>query len=227
MIKKMSTIAGAMALGAVSYAQPDKPGAWYSYFGSQQLNNTNWNWHNELQYRNFNAVGDLEQLLLRTGIGYNLTPGNNNILFGYGFIHGRPYLKAGFDERITVNEHRLFQQFITRQSISRVNVQHRYRFEQRFLPDNFKLRFRYLLGLTVPVNKAKMDAKAFYVSAYNEIFIHTDGNLFDRNRSFAGVGYVIKKELRFDVGFMRQMLAQDSRNQVMISLYNNLPVNFN
>lgn len=227
MIKKMFSIAGAMALGSITYAQEDKLGAWYSYFGSQQLNKTSWNWHNEIQYRNFNKGGDLEQLLLRTGIGYNLTSGNNNILLGYGFIHGRPYPNPDLEDKVTVNEHRLFQQFITKQSISRVNVQHRYRFEQRFLPDNFKLRFRYLLGATVPLNKTAMDANALYVSAYNEIFIHTDGNLFDRNRSFAGIGYVIKKDLRFDVGFMRQMLAQRSRNQVMVSLYNNLPINFN
>ena len=227
MIKKMFTIAGAMALGSVTYAQPDKLGAWYNYFGNQQLKKSNWNWHNEVQYRNFNKGGDLEQLLLRTGIGYNLTPGNNNVLLGYGFVHGRPYAQPELHEKITVNEHRLFQQFTTKQSISRVNVQHRYRFEQRFLPDNFRLRFRYLLGATLPLNKATMDAKAFYVTGYNEIFIHTDGNLFDRNRSFAGVGYVIKKDLRFDVGFMRQMLAQQSRNQLMVSLYNNLPLSFN
>lgn len=223
----MFAIAGAMALGGIAYAQPDELGAWYSYFGNQQLKKTKWNWHNEIQYRNFNKGGDLEQLLLRTGIGYNLTPGNNNLLIGYGFIHGRPYLKPGSDEKTTVDEHRLFQQFTTKQSISRVNLQHRYRFEQRFLPDNFKLRFRYWLGATVPLNKATMDANAVYLTGYNEIFIHTDGNLFDRNRSFAGIGYVIKKDLRFDVGFMRQMLAQQSRNQIMVSLYNNLPLSFN
>ena len=223
----MFSIAGTMVLGSIIYAQEDKLGAWYSYFGSQQLNKTSWNWHNEVQYRNFNKIGDLEQLLLRTGIGYNLTPGNNNILLGYGFIHGRPYPNSNLEDKVTVNEHRLFQQFITKQSISRVKVQHRYRFEQRFLPDNFKLRFRYLLGTTIPLNKATMDAKAFYVSAYNEIFIHTDSNLFDRNRSFIGVGYVIRKDLRFDIGFMRQMLAQQSRNQVIVSLYNNLPISFN
>lgn len=227
MIKKMFAVAGAMALGGITYAQPDEPGAWYSYFGNQQLKKTNWNWHNEIQYRNFNKGGDLEQLLLRTGIGYNLTPGNNNLLVGYGFIHGRPYVMPGSDEKVTVNEHRLFQQFITKQSIGRVNVQHRYRFEQRFLPDIFKLRFRYWLGATVPLNKATMDAKAVYLTGYNEIFIHTEGNLFDRNRSFAGIGYVLRKDLRFDVGFMRQMLAQRSRNQVMVSLYNNLPISFN
>lgn len=227
MIKKLLTIAGAMALNAITYAQPDELGAWYNYFGNQQLQKSNWNLHTEIQYRNFNKGGDLEQLLLRTGIGYNLTPGNNNILLGYGFIHGRPYVKQGLDEKFTVNEHRLFQQFTTKQSMARVNVQHRYRFEQRFLPDNFKLRFRYLLGVTVPVNKPAMEANAIYLSGYNELFIHTSGAIFDRNRSFVGLGYVIKKDLRFDVGFMRQMLAQNSRNQLMISLYNNLPVSFN
>ena len=61
-------------------AQKSNVGNWFVYLGNQKINNQ-WNWHNELQYRNFNFLGDLNQLLLRTGIGYNLTENNNNILF--------------------------------------------------------------------------------------------------------------------------------------------------
>ena len=68
------------------YAQKTDVGNWFIYFGNQKINNR-WNWHNEVQYRNFNFIGDLQQLLLRTGIGYNLTENNNNILLGYGFIN--------------------------------------------------------------------------------------------------------------------------------------------
>ncbi len=47
---------------------------------------------NEVQYRNFNFIGDTEQVLIRTGLGYNLTENNNNILLGAAFIYSEPYL---------------------------------------------------------------------------------------------------------------------------------------
>jgi hypothetical protein len=50
------------------------------------------NIHNELQYRNYNAKGDLGELLFRTRIGYNLSDNNNNILLGYGYILSENYV---------------------------------------------------------------------------------------------------------------------------------------
>ena len=59
-------------------AQSSVFGNWLIYFGDKKINNK-FNWHHEVQYRNFNFLGDTEQLLLRTAIGYNLTENNNNI----------------------------------------------------------------------------------------------------------------------------------------------------
>ena len=116
-------------LSLKGFSQASDIGNWIIYFGNKQINEK-WNWHHEVQYRNYNAIGDLEQLLLRTGIGYNLTENNNNLLLGYGFINSQNYL-ANTDEKEGIDEHRIFQQFITRQNIGRVKLQHRYRFEQR------------------------------------------------------------------------------------------------
>ena len=106
-------------------AQKSNVGNWFVYLGNQKINNQ-WNWHNELQYRNFNFLGDLNQLLLRTGIGYNLTENNNNILLGYGFINSQKYISDS-NEKVGTNEHRIYQQFITKQSFDKVFLQHRYR----------------------------------------------------------------------------------------------------
>ena len=98
------------------HAQKSNTGNWFIYFGNQKINNK-WNWHNEVQYRNFNFMGDLSQLLVRTGIGYNLTENNNNILLGYGFINSQKYL-SNSNEKVGTNEHRIYQQFITKQSFN-------------------------------------------------------------------------------------------------------------
>jgi hypothetical protein len=152
---------------------------------------------------------------LRTGIGYNLTENNNNLLIGYGYILGQSYVN-GSDEKTNVNEHRIFQQFITRQSIDRVKLQHRYRFEQRWIEENFRMRFRYFLSLNIPLNQKEMMDQTFYLSACNEIFLNTGKNIFDRNRLYGGLGYKLNKNIRFELGYMNQFMNNGGRDQINI-----------
>ena len=203
-------------------AQESETGNWMMYFGNQKLSDR-WNWHNEIQYRNYNFAGDLEQLLLRTGIGYNLSANNNNLLLGYAYIHGEPYV-AGTDEKTNVNEHRIFQQFISRQQFGRFYLQHRYRIEERFIEDDFKMRFRYFLGLNVPINKKEMVSKAIYLSLYNEIFIQPKSPVFDRDRVYGAIGYVFSSNLKVEAGMMAQLLENSDRAQFQIALFNTFPL---
>ena len=202
-----------------SFAQKSDLGAWYMYFGSNKISEK-LNFHNEIQYRNFDAIGDLEQLLIRTGIGYDLTENNNNVLLGYGFVLSKPYENGVKKENI---EHRLFQQFITKQKFGRFNIQHRYRLEERFLEEDFRMRFRYYLGFNIPLNNKEMLPKSFYLSAYNEIFLHLDSPVFDRNRVYGALGFVISKNLRIEAGYMNQIQENKNRGQVQIGFYNNIP----
>ncbi len=202
-------------LSTVSFAQNSDLGNWLIYFGNKQID-SKWNWHHEIQYRNYNAIGDLEQLLLRTGIGYNLSENNNNILLGYGFINSQNFIDDT-DEKLSVDEHRIFQQFITRQSIGRVKLQHRYRFEQRWVEDqDFKLRFRYFLAFNIPLTEEDMTDNTLYLSAYNEIFLNHKENVFDRNRLYGGLGYKLNSLVRFELGYMNQFLNQGNRDQINV-----------
>lgn len=208
------------SLGATfSFAQKNDLGAWYMYFGNNKINKK-LNWHNEVQYRNFDAIGDLEQLLIRTGIGYDLTENNNNILLGYGFILSQPYANGEKTENI---EHRIFQQYITKQKFGRFNLQHRYRLEERFLQDDFRMRFRYYLGVNIPITNKEMAPKTIYASAYNEIFLHLNSPTFDRNRVYGALGYVINKNMRIEAGYMNQIQENKNRGQIQIGFYNNIP----
>jgi Protein of unknown function (DUF2490) len=203
-----------------SAAQTNKLGNWFVYFGNQKINKK-WNWHNEVQYRNYNFIGDISQLLLRTGIGYNLTENNNNVLLGYGFIQSYNYINA--DEKVVSNEHRIYQQFITKQSINNFYLLHRYRIEERFLAADFKVRFRYFLSINKPINKKEMEKNALYFSAYNELFINAAKPVFDRNRLYAGAGFCINKEVKFELGYMTQMFENRNQSQFQIILFNNIP----
>ena len=191
-------------------------------FGNQPLDKT-WNWHNELQIRNFNFLGDIQQVLARTGIGYNLTENNNNILLGYGYIYSERYLPNS-EEKASSNEHRIFQQFITKQSAGNVFILHRYRIEERFLPNDVQVRFRYFLAFNIPLNTSAMTPNTIYLSAYNEIFLNAQSPVFDRNRLYGAIGYVLGASTRCELGYMSQMLEQSSRGQFQAVFYNNLPL---
>lgn len=196
------------------YAQESAFGNWLIYFGNKQID-TRWNIHNEVQYRTYDWGGDLEQLMLRTGLGYNLTEKNNNLLLGYGYILSENYSDRS-EDKISVNEHRIFQQFITRHAIGSISVQHRYRFEQRFIEDDYRMRLRYFLAINVPLSKRGLVKGSWYGSAYNEIFVNTDRALFDRNRVYAGLGYRIADGLRMELGYMNQIFSSGSRDQLNI-----------
>nr|WP_236011127.1 MULTISPECIES: DUF2490 domain-containing protein [Olleya] len=200
-------------------SQESNLGNWLIYIGSKQLKN-GWNIHNEVQYRNYDAVGDLEQLLLRTGLGYNLTENNNNLLLGYGYILSENYV-GDTDKKVSVNEHRIFQQFTTKQKIGSIGLSHRYRFEQRFVEEDFKMRFRYFLGLKVPLQNKPDGNNPLYLSAYNEIFLNTKTSIFDRNRLYGGLGYQFSKQLRLELGYMNQFFETSSRDQINIIAFVN------
>jgi len=208
-----------MVLPLSCWAQSSDLGNWLMYFGNKKINDR-WNWHNEVQYRNYDAIGDLEQLLLRTGLGYNLTESNNNFLLGYGFIHSENYV-GDSEDKVNVDEHRIFQQFITRQRFGRFAWQHRYRFEERWIEGDFRFRFRYFLGVTVALNNAELGDGTFYLSGYNEVFINGDGEVFDRNRLYGGLGHRVSSAIRFEVGYMNQFLGGMGRDQVNLIAFVN------
>lgn len=210
-----------LLLPATMFAQESNTGNWLIYLGNQKINDR-WNWNNEIQYRNYNFVGDLEQLLFRTGIGYNLSENNNNVLLGYAFIHSEPYI-AGTDNKQKTTEQRIFQQLISRQIFDRFYIQHRYRIEERFLETAFKMRFRYFLGLHIPLNKKEMTKDAVYLSLYNEIFLQDREPVFDRDRIYGAFGYVLNPYLRIEAGYMVQLLSGGHRGQLQLALFNNYP----
>ena len=193
--------------------QENGPGNWLIYIGSKQLN-SKWNLHHEIQYRNYNTIGDLEQLLIRTGLGYQLGL-KSNFLLGYGYINSENFT-GNLNDQITVEEHRIFQQFITKQNIGQVSLQHRYRFEQRFIKSDFKTRFRYFLGMNIPFKNSK-----YYLSAYNEVFLNGESNVFDRNRIYGGLGYQIGKGIKLELGYMKQVFETTSRDQINIIAFVN------
>ncbi|MDO6440326.1 DUF2490 domain-containing protein [Cyclobacterium sp. 1_MG-2023] len=205
----------------------DKTGAWYMYFFNTTFNDSQWGFQGDIQHRNWNKGGDLEQLLLRGGLTYQ--PKETNIKFTLGYAN----ITSGVygDDKSTSMESRIYQEALfPSQFGKRFYATHRFRYEQRFVENqDFRTRFRYNLFLNIALNKAAMEKNTVYLALYNEIFINGErgignGNtveIFDRNRFYMALGYMINNHLKVQIGGMRQSTDQWSKNQLQLSLHHN------
>jgi hypothetical protein len=207
-----------------SQENPDL-GAWYMYFGNLRFTDSPWAIHGEVQYRNHNLMGDLEQLLLRTGLQYNLKSGQASFLAGYGSITSGDVGES----TSTSHENRTYQEVILRQKLGKVGIQHRYRYEQRWIENtDFRTRFRYFISVSVPLNQKDLAEKgALYVQIYDEIFINGEQltesmQYFDRNRLYLALGYRTSKNLALQLGVMEQTTSSSSKTQLQFSAFHQI-----
>jgi len=204
----------------------DKLGAWYMYFFNSTFNDGRWGIQGDVQSRNWNIVGDLEQLMLRGGITYKPKSVDVKLTLGYGNITTGLY---GSDNSKTT-EHRIYQEALIPIHLGgRFYTNHRFRYEQRFVENqDTRTRYRYNLFLNIPVNSEKMDERTFYLAFYNELFINGQRKLekgietFDRNRLYGAVGYVIKKGLNIQIGLMNQTTNNWNKNQLQFSIHHKI-----
>ena len=208
-------------------AQPqnDQLGAWYMYFFNTKFNDSPWGIQGDLQHRNWNIAGDLEQLLLRGGLTYSPKMAKIKFTLGYGNISTGDF---GPDNTTTA-ESRFYQEALFPVKFgNRFYTNHRFRYEQRFVENqDFRTRYRYNLFLNIALNKANMKRNTIYLALYNELFMNgqrTIGNgntveFFDRNRLYGAVGYVIQDGLKVQLGVMNQTTDSWSKNQIQLSLH--------
>lgn len=177
------------------------------------------------------ATGIKEETLSNCCCGEGLTyqPKETNIKFTLGYAN----ITSGVygDDKSTSMESRIYQEALfPSQFGKRFYATHRFRYEQRFVENqDFRTRFRYNLFLNIALNKAAMEKNTVYLALYNEIFINGErgignGNtveIFDRNRFYVALGYMISNDLKVQLGGMRQSTDQWSKNQLQLSLHHN------
>jgi hypothetical protein len=203
----------------------DDLGAWYMYFFNHGFGDGPWGVQGDVQYRNWDLGGDLEQLLLRGGLTWR--PESANVLFtlGYASITSGAFGSSSQ----TRHENRIYQEALLPQQLGeRVYLRHRFRFEQRWVEDqDFRTRFRYALFMDVPLNGTEMREGTWYAALYNEIFINGERDIgdgreverFDRNRFYVALGHVLGENLRVQGGYMHQTTDNYDKGQLQLSLH--------
>jgi hypothetical protein len=204
----------------------DQLGAWYMYFFNKKFGDSRFGLQGDYQFRFWNAGSDLEQILLRTGLTYR--PEKANVLFTLGYAN---ITTGAYGEELdnTVNEHRIYQEALIPQQLGkRFYLTHRFRYEQRWNEgQDFRTRYRYNIFLNVPLNKTELVKGAVYLALYNEIFINGQRNIgtenrvtfFDRNRTYAGLGFGLRNNLRLQTGWMKQTTEIWNKGQAQLSLH--------
>ncbi len=225
---KLSILIFFLSLNSV-VAQIDESqtGAWYMYFYNHQFNDSQWGIQGDFQYRDWQGIGDMEQLMLRSGLTFK--PTDAGVMFTLGYAN----ITIGeFGENdATFVENRIYQEALIPQKLgSRFYLTHRFRYEQRFVESqDFRTRYRYNLFLNVPLNKKDLSSKAIYAAFYNELFINGQTDIgdnrtvefFDRNRTYLGFGYVLNPTIRFQLGWMSQKTNTWEKGQLQFSMHHN------
>ena len=203
----------------------DQLGAWYMYFFNKSFDNSQWGFQGDVQYRNWDFGGDLEQLLLRAGGTYRPKGYNMLLTLGYGNITTGTFGPS--DD--TVREDRVYQEALLPHKLGeRVFLRHRFRYEQRWVENqDFRTRFRYALFVDIPLNGPDLKKGAWYLAFYDELFINGQTDIgdgrtvdrYDRNRLYGAVGYSLADNLRLQGGYMYQHSNAVSKGQLQLSLH--------
>ena len=192
------------------------------YFGNHRLSER-WGLHTEYQWRRADFFNDWQQYLVRFGVDYYAKNGSQ-VTGGYAFI--RTYQYGEQQVAHNFNEHRIWEQLILKSKAGRLDFQHRYRLEQRFLENwvkdasgdynldgfLFRQRVRYRLLVTMPLSKKEMADKTLFMAVYDEPFLGfgkgIGKNILDQNRLYFALGWRFNSNFNIQFGYLNQYIVK-------------------
>lgn len=179
--------------------------------------------HGAVQLKNGIPNIDFKQFLIRNGV--TLMPKNYSIQLAVGHYY---ISSRNNDESSSMKiENRLYHEVLLPLMIgSSLSFSQRLRLEERWIKDkNFQIRYRYKLSFKIPLNQPNFIKDTFYSSFYNEIFINGENNKrggginFDRNRCYSALGYILQKNLNFQLGYLQQSTESTPTGWIQFSIH--------
>ncbi|TGE25278.1 DUF2490 domain-containing protein [Hymenobacter aquaticus] len=192
---------------------------WYVYEGDHPLSKR-WTLHTEYQWRRTHFLTRPQQQLARLGAAYQLRP-RVQVAAGYTNLITRPY--GDFptaDTGVPFPEHRLYQDVQLSDTLGRVVLEQRGRLEQRWQGQleegqgrrvqrwEYQNRIRYQLSAVLPLQGPRLDAREWYLTGFDEVFLsfgRNVGKVFNQNRLAGGVGYQVQDNFRLELLYLNQI----------------------
>lgn len=224
---------------SVSYKGVQQTNAWVFYTGNHKLSEK-FGLHTEYQWRRNDLFQSWMQSQIRLGLDYNFAK-DMSTTAGYSFIDTWAY--GLFAEETTPKynhyrfaEHRVWEQFITKQKLGRIYTQNRFRLEQRWIenktkdslgvyvrdneinsgdhaePWKYRNRARYRYMIQIPLNHKEMVDNTLFIQASDEIFVNfgkgVKYNIFDQNRLYLALGWRFNHHCNLQLGYMNQFIQK-------------------
>lgn len=222
--------------GRAADQHADNYNLWLNYVGDHPLFGSPWGVHLEVQNRREDWGDEWQQLLIRSGINYAISP-TVTVSAGYAYVKTYPYGELPVANEF--DEHRAWEQLSYKMSLFGLEWQHRFRLEQRWIEEQDRSgnttnwrgenRIRYMLRTSIPLTEDKKT----YLAVWDEVYLNFGGNIlknhFDQNRAFIGIGRKLSPTMRLEVGFMEQTLQRrggamwESNHTACVWLMSNWP----
>ena len=190
---------------------------WFSHWGDHRVHER-WSLHSEFHIRRADMGASAQQLLIRPAVNYHL---HDQVMLTGGYSYYENYRYGAYPIHFSNWEHHGFAQIQFTGSVGRLRMQHRYRWEHRWmarmLPDEAtgeafldgygtSERFRYRVWAILPIRSDT----PWTLNGYNEIFLSlggtAPGNRFSQNRISGLLGYQLNKELNLMAGYLFQTI---------------------
>lgn len=161
----------------------------------------------EAQPRIGDNMSHMNRLLLRSAIGYQVTP---KVSLWQGYTWTPTYenlnVTTGTFTRKFNSEHRLYQQVLVEDHWKKLAVTNRTRLEERFINNagETAIRCRHMLRLGLPLTH---DGK-YTLVGYDEFFLNLNTTPagpksgFDQNRIFLGINRKITPHVSLELGYL-------------------------
>lgn len=202
-----------------SFSQQQHVG-WLASMNTIKLNNK-LSIHNDIQLRSTDEFKHTQSFLFRAGLNVAVKKWMV-VTGGYAYVSNR---RSVGDVTGYLPEHRFWEQVTMNHKTGRAFTAHRFRLEQRFLPnvvvENNKLesdgshyanRIRYFMRNVLPLNKSDKFTEGVFLALQNEVFFNfgnkanVNGEFFDQNRLYLAAGYRISPEFDLEAGYLNLYL---------------------
>ncbi len=192
---------------------------WWSYAGDHPIAG-GWSAISEAEIRRTTFLATPHQVVFREAAAYRFSP---HAQASVGYIWTRNARYGDFPAKHAFLEHRTFQQLSLRHALKHLDVDHRFRIEQRWLQDfsqgeayfwRYQNRARYQFRFTLPISRANERGQQWHLFAGDEIMFHFGPNhgahALNQNRVQAGIGYHLTRNNRVEIGYLNQYVLQQN-----------------
>jgi len=191
----------------------DELGSWYILATNSKVSE-NLSIQAQTQFRFYEFASELQQFKIRTGAKYRIMEG---LSVGVGYAYFRNDFSYLSETPPSFDEHRIVEDVYLDHNVGNVKVDHRARFENRFIvrdqSTDTRHWFRYMVKLSYPF------LDRWSADVYNEVWLNVgDEPTFAQNWLGFGLGYKFSDLIKSRVGYQRIHLDGPDFDRILIGI---------